>query len=153
MKNLLLVSRFYTGIGISLNYLYLHAMKIKPIAGVFLFFLGLFLFSFCKEKSANNNKPPNLIPDEAFVNLLVDFSICESASSINIKQVSNLKFDSVYAFNPLAEHKIRKGQYDSTLAYYAANISEYKAIYEAVLERISALQAQSLKKQSIRTQE
>ncbi|MCU0359355.1 MAG: DUF4296 domain-containing protein [Bacteroidia bacterium] len=139
---MLLVSHFYGFNGKSLNYLYLRAMRIQPIARVFLFFAGLFIFTFCKEKSANKNKPPNLIAEEAFVNVLVDFSICESASSINIKQVSNLKFDSVYAFNPLAEHKIRKGQYDSTLSYYAGHIDEYKAIYEAVLERIAAKQAE-----------
>lgn len=99
------------------------------------------LFS-CKEGANKAERPLNLIPEEEFVSLLVDLSISESAANINIKQVSNLKLDSVYAFNPLKERQIRKSQYDSTLTYYSEHIPEYKAVYESVLERISALQAQ-----------
>lgn len=108
-------------------------------------FLGLILWlplTNCKQSSESADRPLNLIPEEAFVSLLVDLSISESAANINIKQVSNLKLDSVYAFNPLKERQIRKSQYDSTLAYYSEHIPEYKAVYESVLERISALQAQ-----------
>jgi len=101
----------------------------------------LTVFTACRE--TGEDKPANLIPDEKFVDLLVDFSLSEGASNSNVKQVSNLKSDSVYAFNPLLENNIRKSQYDSTLSYYASHISEYKAIYETVLERISAMQGQS----------
>jgi len=109
-------------------------------------FIGLFtlvLLTACKGGGGNREKPINLIPEDEFVSLLVDLSLCESAANINIKQVTNLKMDSVYAFNPLKERMIRKSQYDSTLAYYSEHIPEYKAIYELVLERISALQAQA----------
>jgi hypothetical protein len=109
-------------------------------------FIGLFLsllLSACKGGNADEEKALNLIPEEEFVDLLVDLSLSESAANINIKQVTNLKLDSVYAFNPLKERMIRKGQYDSTLAYYSEHIPEYKAVYELVLERISAMQAKS----------
>lgn len=110
-------------------------------------FVVLFLcipFPACKEGTSPAERPLNLISEEEFVNLLVDLSISESAANINVKQVSNLKLDSVYAFNPLKERQIRKSQYDSTLAYYSEHIPEYKAVYESVLERISAMQAQGL---------
>ncbi len=94
-------------------------------------------------EAENQGKPKNIIPDEDFINLLVDFSLSESASSINIKKVGNSGFDSVYAFNPLLERNIRKSQYDSTLMYYAEHIPEYKIIYESVLERIGSMQAQA----------
>jgi len=128
-------------------------MRSKHYIAPFIFLLVLLPFTACVEKSASENRPPNLLSDEAFVDLLVNFSISESASSINIKQVANLKFDSVYAFYPLTEKNIRKSQYDSTLAYYAGHIGEYKAIYETVLERISALQAQGIKTRGVKTQE
>ncbi|MBL7902290.1 MAG: DUF4296 domain-containing protein [Bacteroidia bacterium] len=115
-------------------------------------FLGLILwipFSNCKQGSEQADRPLNLIPEEEFVSLLVDLSISESAANINIKQVSNLILDSVYAFNPLKERKIRKSQYDSTLAYYSEHIPEYKAVYESVLESISALQAQGAASKSM----
>jgi hypothetical protein len=108
-------------------------------------------FYACREEG--EDKPANLIPDEKFVDLLVDFSLSESASNSNVKQIPNLKSDSVYAFNPLLENNIRKSQYDSTLSYYASHISEYKAIYETVLERISAMQAQATGTKNAKAQE
>jgi len=55
--------------------------------------------------------------------------------------VSIQKIDSVYAFDPLYENKVRKSQYDSTLIYYAHNPQQYKIIYEKVLGVLSKLEA------------
>jgi hypothetical protein len=55
--------------------------------------------------------------------------------------VSVQKIDSVYAFDPLYENKVRKSQYDSTLIYYTHHPKEYKIIYENVLVVLSKLEA------------
>ncbi len=128
-------------------------MKYTRFAFGFIGLLLLITFSACKEEGSGDNRPINLIPEEAFVSLLVDLSLSESAANSNVKQVSNLKLDSVYAFNPIKEMNIRKSQYDSTLAYYSEHISEYKAVYELVLERISAMQAQGLDSKASEKQE
>lgn len=111
---------------------------------IFVFFFLLVYFSGCKSGPSDEDRPANLVPESEFIGLLVDLSISESAANINIKQVTNLRLDSVYAFNPLEERKIRKSQYDSTLAYYSEHIPEYKAVYDSVLDRISAKQAERL---------
>lgn len=113
--------------------------------------IGL-VFSSCKG-DADKSRASNLIPEEEFIELLVDFSLSESASSINVKQAPNRHFDSVYSFNPLIERNIRKSQYDSTLAYYSLHITEYKAVYDAVLQKIGSLQAQNSGKIQSKAQE
>lgn len=82
----------------------------------------------------------NILNEERFTELLVDFSLAESAANINIKGVPVIKLDSVYAFNPLEENNVRKSQYDSTLVFYAKNAKLYKKIYENVLERLTQIQ-------------
>jgi len=99
-----------------------------------------FLLS-CTTGTHQNSRPTTLLSEDAFVDLLVNFSLSESAYNLNLYQVKNLNFDSVYAFNPLLEKQIRKSQYDSTLLYYSSNITEYKLVYEKVLDRLNSLQA------------
>jgi hypothetical protein len=109
----------------------------------FLFLItGIFLFS-CKLPESENSRPPNLISEKEFTEVLLDFSLAESASSINVKKLENRKFDSIYAFNPLKERGIRQSQYDSTLVYYSNHIEAYKKVYEEVLNRLSAMEAEN----------
>jgi hypothetical protein len=128
-------------------------MRLLRFAYSFIGFPVLLLFTACMEGDTDKDKPLNLIPEEELVGLLIDLSISESAANANIKQAPNQKLDSVYAFNPLKERNIRKGQYDSTLAYYSEHIAEYKAIYELVLARIGAMQAQSAGAKAVKTPE
>lgn len=99
----------------------------------------------CAGEHSSKALPAGILPDSVFADLLVDMALAESAANLNIKAVNNSQFDSVYAFRPLIEHGIRKSQYDSTLIYYSSHIEEYKAVYNDVLDRLSAMQALQVK--------
>jgi hypothetical protein len=96
----------------------------------------------CKEKESDTTDvPPGLIPRDTFVKVLADFALAEAASNMNIINARVDRLDSVYAFNPLKEHKIRKTQYDSTVKFYTEHPDLYKKIYESVLADLTELQS------------
>jgi hypothetical protein len=84
--------------------------------------------------------PSNIMSEEVFTKVLVDFALAESATNLNVKNVSILSLDSTYAFNPLKENHISKSKYDSTILFYAHNTKLYKKIYENVLATLSEMQ-------------
>lgn len=94
----------------------------------------------CTDESARP-RPVYVLPEEKFVEILVDFALAESAATINIRNVRSDMIDSVYAFDPLAQHKVSKQNYDSTIAWYARDPGAYKEVYQKVLARLSELEA------------
>lgn len=105
-----------------------------------------FLFYACgnsQHKAAN--VPSGILNEEQFCKVLTDFALAESAANLNIKSISPIKTDSVYAFNPLVENNIRKSQYDSTVQFYTKQPEVYKKIYEKVLGRLSEISADRTK--------
>jgi hypothetical protein len=113
------------------------------------FLLGLYR---CGNKSDSTiTIPPNILNETEFTKLLTGFALAESASNMNIKNIPLYKFDSVYAFNPLLENKVRKSQYDSTVNFYIHNPELYKKVYENVLVALTQMQTQrsALKADSI----
>lgn len=85
--------------------------------------------------------PRNVLKEEEFAGVLVDFALAESASTMNIKGVPSNRLDSVYRFDPLKEHGVRKSQFDSTQDFYTRHPVLYKRVYEIVLENLSELEA------------
>ena len=101
------------------------------------------VFIACSQGEEENiTIPENVLSEEKYVNLLVDFSLAESASNLNIKNLSGRQFDSTYAFNPLKENNISQGLYDSTIAFYSRHPKVYKKIYEEVLTKLSNLKTE-----------
>ncbi len=84
--------------------------------------------------------PANILSEEAFSRLLVDFALAESAINVNVYNIPVSRMDTIYAFNPLNDNHVRKAQYDSTLAFYAAHPELYKKVYEAALAALSQMQ-------------
>jgi hypothetical protein len=84
--------------------------------------------------------PTGVLNEETFTKVLVDFSLAESASNLNVKNVSGEKMDSTYAFDPLKENKISKAEYDSAISFYSKHPALYKKVYENVLTTLSKLQ-------------
>jgi len=111
--------------------------------------IGLLTLALCFGVSCKNtsspSKPSNILSEETFTNLLVDFCLAESAANTNINAVAAAQFDSAYAFNPLIERGIRKEQYDSTLLYYSENTDLYKKIYDDVLAQLIEIHARRQK--------
>lgn len=106
----------------------------------FLFiFLGL-QFACGPKENKSVEFPPNVLKEEELTRLLVSFALAESASNMNIAGVQQYEMDTVYAFRPLQENKVRLTQYDSTLAFYIRHPDLYKKVYENVLSTIVIMQ-------------
>ena len=85
--------------------------------------------------------PKNVLDKEKFSDVIVDFTLAESASGINILNVQGRKQDTVYAFNPLIDNNVKREMFDTTLYYYSHHPQQFKEVYELVLEKLSKLQA------------
>lgn len=113
----------------------------KTLRYFILIFLTWFVIA-CSEQDEAAVIPPNVLSEEKYVDLLVDLSLAESATNLNVKNLSGTKFDSAYAFNPIKEHNISESVYDSTVAFYSRNPKLYKKLYEQVLERLNKMQVE-----------
>jgi hypothetical protein len=101
--------------------------------------LLVFATSCGKNEEYRNSVPDGILPQAQLADLLVDFSLAESSSNLNIKRTTIQKVDSVYSFDPLAEHGIRKSQYDSTLDFYSHHPDLYRNVYDSVLVKLADL--------------
>ena len=116
-------------------------MHSKKSIKLFLYLTCLsFIISCSSVQEENISAPENILNEEVFSKLLVDFALAESTSNINIKNISPEKNDSAYAFNPLKENNISKAQYDSAIAFYSKHPTLYKKVYENVLAILSKMQ-------------
>lgn len=106
-----------------------------------LLFSAMLALGACHHPNETDERPPvNILPAATFERVLADFALAESAANMNIKNVPNQQLDTVYAFDPLADHGVRRSQYDSTLLYYSMHPEEYKKVYENVLALLSEMQ-------------
>ena len=85
--------------------------------------------------------PENVLDKEKFSEVIVDFTLAESASGINILNLQGAKGDTVYAFNPLVDNNVKRETFDTTLYFYSHNPKLFKDVYELALEKLSKLQA------------
>lgn len=99
------------------------------------------LFGCANKEEKQTEIPEGILSEDAFAKVLSDFALAESAANINVHNASAQKLDSVYAFNPLKENKVRQGQYDSSIAFYVSQPQLYKKVYEQALVKLSELQA------------
>jgi len=96
--------------------------------------------------SCGGEKKEVLIPDyvldkEKFSDVIVDFSLAESAAGINIASVPGHKVDTVYAFNPLFDNNVKRATFDTTLYFYSHHPKLFKEVYLLALEKLSKIQA------------
>jgi hypothetical protein len=102
----------------------------------------LLLLSSCGEEEKKVKVPDNVLDQEKFSELLVDFALAESASAINIMNLKRPgELDTVYAFNPLIDNNVKRETLDTTLYFYSHHPKEFKKVYEMVLEKLSKMQA------------
>lgn len=95
--------------------------------------------------------PAGILGEEQFSKVLADFALAEGAVNINVKNIQIQRFDTAYAFDPLKDNQVRKGQYDSTLLFYANHPKLYKKVYESALALLSEMQTRrdSIKADSV----
>jgi len=113
----------------------------KLKTSIIISFCSIIFYQCSQNNLESEDAQDNILNKELFSKILVELALAESAANLNIKGVSVQKIDSVYAFDPLYENKVRKSQYDSTLIYYTHHPKEYKIIYENVLVVLSKLEA------------
>lgn len=120
----------------------MHSITFALMRLSFLFVIVSIFFFCCKPVNEENEIiPPALLSEKQMTDVLMDAYLAEGASSINIKNVSVEKFDTVYSFNPLEVRNIRRSQFDSSLMYYTEHPVRLKQIYEKVLEKLSQYQS------------
>lgn len=93
----------------------------------------------CKDKTTKT--PEYVLNKEEFSEVIVDFTLAESASNINVLNVTGLKGDTVYAFNPLLDRNISREKFDTTLYFYSHHPILFKEVYDLALEKLSRMQA------------
>ncbi len=101
----------------------------------------------CAKSDEEENIPANILNEEKFTKLIVDFALAESVSNINVKSLPADKMDSLYNFDPLVDNNVSKSQYDSTITFYSKHPELYKKVYENVLAELSKMQ---VKKDSLK---
>ena len=106
-----------------------------------LIFIIAFVFSSCHGSEKEIVIPKNVLDKEKFSDVIVDFTLAESASGINILNVQGKKTDTVYAFNPLLDNNVKREMFDTSLYFYSHHPRQFKEVYELVLEKLSKLQA------------
>ncbi len=102
--------------------------------------LFVLMWSCGQDGEDNTTIPDNILNEEKFSKILLDFALAESASNINVKAVPSERSDSTYAFDPLAENKVTRAQYDSAIVFYSKHPGIYKKIYENILVALSKMQ-------------
>lgn len=101
--------------------------------------LVIVFFPSCKEDE--NTIPENVLDKEKFSDVIVDFTLAESAASINVLNVPGQRIDTVYSFNPLIDNQISKAQFDTSLYFYSHHPKLFREVYEITLEKLSRIQA------------
>lgn len=103
------------------------------------FFTACLAFFSCNPKEVPI--PDYVLDKETFSDVICDFTLAESAATLNVKNVPFEKFDSVYAFNPLLDRKLTRQQFDTSLYFYSRHPELFKEVYELALEKLSKFQA------------
>lgn len=96
-------------------------------------------FISCKEDE--DLIPPHVLDREKFSDVIVDFTLAESAAGINVLNVQGQKIDTVYSFNPLIDNNITKAQFDTSLYFYSHHPKLFRQVYEISLEKLNRMQA------------
>lgn len=95
--------------------------------------MSLLLLSFISCNDNNVDKPKNLIERDKMVNILYDISLLESIKSQNINGGISNKNANEYLYK---KYKIDSTQLAQSNRYYAADLEEYKKMFEEVKMRL-----------------
>lgn len=83
-----------------------------------------------------DSRPDKVLSDGEMEDLLVDIYKSEAIMDLNNSDYSNDSMKAVVKQSVFLKHGITQEQYDSTLAWYAHNITKYVKVYENVLARL-----------------
>lgn len=109
-------------------------------------FFCLLLMGSCIPKNQEIEKPADLLDKNKMAAVLTDITLMEAAANIKTQQNPSIKVDSVLKFNVYKQHLITRTQYESSLKYYSAKPSEFREVYEIVLQKINSSKTTYLQK-------
>ena len=93
----------------------------------------LLFFASCKE-----NK--NLIPEDKFVDVLVDLHIADAIALNNIPRYSGFELDSAELYGAVFdEYGITLAMFDSTISYYGSHPDAFLEVYDKVTAKLKML--------------
>ncbi|HNW68941.1 MAG TPA: DUF4296 domain-containing protein [Bacteroidales bacterium] len=85
--------------------------------------------------------PPEVIPPDQMVQVLVDFHLAEASlvqASLDQKNVDSL--NNLYFYQILQKHQINYKKYNESLKFYSSNLEELHKIYGDVVSELSKTQ-------------
>jgi hypothetical protein len=101
------------------------------------------VFTFVSCNNSSVEKPKNLIGKDKMVDILYDMSILEAIKNQNIHGGISSKVGNDYIYK---KYKIDSIQFVKSNKYYAANIEQYKKMFEEVKTRLTK-ESQKVEKQ------
>lgn len=108
----------------------------------FIIVLCLALGASCAPRDEENVPAPDyILTEDVFIDMLTDCYLGEGAAGINVKNVTGVRFDSAYLFNPFKDRGISKQQFDTTIVWYSRHPKKLKEVYNKLLENLSRIQA------------
>lgn len=108
----------------------LHTLKILKMRLITLLLAFLLVFISC---TSAIEKPKKLIEKDKMVDILYDIALLEAIKSQNVNGGISSKKANEFLFQ---KYKIDSLQWEENNKYYAADIEEYKKMYEEVKKRI-----------------
>src|SRR5574343_266796 len=108
----------------------LHSLKILKMRLITLLLAFLLVFMGC---TTAIEKPKKLIEKDKMVDILYDIALLEAIKSQNVNGGISSKKANEFLFQ---KYKIDSLQWEENNKYYAADIEEYKKMYEEVKKRI-----------------
>lgn len=104
--------------------------------------LCLVLCASCGVRDEENEPEPDyILKEEVFIDMLTDCYLGEGAAGINVKNVTGVRFDSAYLFNPFKDRQVSRQQFDTTIVWYSRHPKKLKEVYDKLLENLSRILA------------
>lgn len=114
-------------------------MPDKKIIFVFLKY-GIFLFLLLNAANCNNTKKKYIIPDDKFVDVLVDIHLADAIALQNNPVYSGFELDSADLYESVfSNHGVTHAQFDSTMSYYGTHPDDFQLIYNKVISKLNVL--------------
>jgi len=108
----------------------------------FILALCLVLCASCAPKDEENVPTPDyILKEDEFIAMLTDCYLGEGAAGINVRNVTGVRFDSAYLFNPFKDRGISRQQFDTTIVWYSQHPKKLKEVYDKLLENLSRILA------------
>jgi hypothetical protein len=105
------------------------------------FFIFLISVFSCHLKKKGNNYP--VIPEERFINLLVDYHLAEGVSNSEYYRLKtkNRKYMNVND-SVLKSYGYSRALFDSSISFYSGDPDKYDQIYDKVIARLNRMEAE-----------